>query len=251
MSQQDSPVFEGVIDTYCAKVYPKIGPGVAQPTPTEIASFYPVWGMVETQPIEIYMSQGRESSLTDPVRQEVSRLNKRIRGRNGRTEDAISIKPYNSANLKKKLEQKNDGVKRIFINDETTMQDFVDLLKSDDSVSLLRGNRFFTASIPQSKDDVVSSVNQAWLIKVAILSCLINEENAQTAVGNALRDELSNALAAEDINSFVANLAKSDDPAAGIGALRSRADYFLGKIVRLSTVVAEQLRLLKAFWTAA
>jgi hypothetical protein len=249
-STEEAKDIREVISEYFAPVARKLGPGAVEPTPTEIASFYPVFEMLETQAVEIYMPQQLKSSLTASVTTEIARLNKRIRERNGHKEDAISIKAYSSTNLPTILGNRNDGAKRIFINDETMAKAFSDIFVSDRDVGMLRGNRFFTAEVPQGGNDIERTVRQAWLVKVAILSCLLTEENANASIGDALRAELSGRII-DKVDIFVLNLARSDDAFAGISAVRSRLYYFLNKVVRLSEIIGEQIRILKAFWTAA
>ncbi len=243
-----APNIADIISDYAARIARDKGPGVVEPAPREIAAFYPLFGLLETQPVEIWLPQSVEKQLTAPVRAEIAKLNKRIRERSGSKEDAITIKPYDGANLSKKLAQKSDKVRRIFINDLSMTQYFRDVLRSADGVELFKGNRIFTTTIPQGRDELENSVFQAWLVKVSILSCLLTESNAPV-VGAALRSELEGRFEGDPAE-FIDNLAK-DETSATPEAVARRVNYFLGKIVKLSKVIAEQLRMLKAFWTAA
>ena len=55
----------------------------------------------------------------------------------------------------------------------------------------------------------------------------------------------------DNSSEFVENLAKEEDVATSPEAVSKRISYFLGKIVKLSQLIADQLRILKAFWVAA
>jgi hypothetical protein len=46
-------------------------------------------------------------------------------------------------------------------------------------------------------------------------------------------------------------LAKEEDASTTPEAVAQRIRFFLGKVVKLSEFIAEQLRILKAFWVAA
>jgi len=239
-----------IIDEYYyLKIAGKKGPGSLEIDLEKKASFYPIFEMLKTQSIEIYLPQGVYVSLTDAVGQEISRLNKRIRERTGNTKDAITIVPYNSSNLSKCLGRKDNGAKRVFINDLSMTQDFINITASDEGLNLLKGNRLITATIPQGKDDIENSVHQAWLMKVGMLGALLNENNVGT-VGAALNEELDGRVDGSS-KEYVNQLAKGETDSTNIADVRFRISYFLGKIVKLSNLVAEQLRTLKAFWTAA
>ena len=243
------PLIE-VISECFAPVMNDKGPGRTEPSPSEIGDFYPVFELIDNQTIEICVPQGLKTSIiaAEAVEDEIARLNKRIISRTGRKDEAISIKPYTSSNIESVLGRKGDGVRRIFIND-MTMTDVFSGLAASSRVSLLQGNRLITVNIPQGKDRMEDSVNQAWLIKVAILSALVEEKNMLT-IGNALKSELAGRIETGiDINEFVSNLFMSDNESRE--AVASRIKYFLGAIVKLSQFIGEQIRILKAFWTAA
>ena len=246
---EKKPLIE-VISECFAPVMENKGPGRTEPTSSEIGDFYPIFELIGTRTIEICVPQGLKNSIAaaEAVEDEISRLNKRIIARTGRKDDAISIKPYTTANIESVLGRKGDGVRRIFINDLTMTEIFSGLADSS-KANLLQGNRLITASIPQGKDRTEDSVNQAWLIKVAILSALVEEDNMLT-VGSALKSELADRVGVGiDINEFVSNLSLVDSEPQE--AVATRIKYFLGAIVKLSQFIGEQIRILKAFWTAA
>ncbi len=243
---EKSPILSAISE-YVIDIGLDIGPGSVEPTREEIASFYPIYEMFSRETVEIYLPSLMYSSLTDEVRREVANLNKRIRGRTGREDDAVSFRPYDSYNLDKFLKREKEGVRRIFVNDNS-MTDLLNSLLSGDS-SIFRGKRLITTSIPQTKDKKELSVYQAWLVKVALLSAMVEESNMLT-VGAALKEELKGRLDADsNISEFVTNLAGTENEA--VEAVAKRINYFLGKIVKLSQFIGEQIRILKAFWIAA
>jgi len=248
--------FEGIISEYVVKIGDGKGPGSkvsmesTEPTPSEIASFYPIYEILKAQPVEIYLPQDIDKSITAAVREEISKLNKRIRERNGDArEDAISIKPFNSINLGMLLKQRDDNVKRVFIaNNSSIIEELFEVFGKGNSADLLKGNRFLTADISQSKNDITNSIHQMWMIKVGILSCLLNNDNMIT-VGVALKTELSGKIDV-DVDDYVGRLAKEDNSATRDEVL-NRITYFTKHIVKLSELIGEQIRMLRAFKSAA
>jgi uracil phosphoribosyltransferase len=245
------PVSE-IISEYFAPVASHQGPGRTEPTPTEIGAFYPVFDSIKHQTIEIYLPQTLKNALTQEVADEIRALNKRVIARTGRKDDMIVVKAYTADSLMRVLERVHgdeaDTTKRIFVND-TTMTGAFGALTSLDRLYLLKGSRVITASVPKGRDRLEDSVRQAWLMKVSILSAIVNELNMST-VGSALRAELAGRLdAGIDVGDFVTRLVKTDKEDQGETA--NRIAYFLGAIVKLSTFIGEQIRILKAFWTAA
>ena len=246
-----------VIDEYALNAAKDIGPGSLEPSNlvNEIASFYPAINMLESERVEVYFPQNLNDSLTRSVTEEVKRINKiikdRARDHQGRadTEDPIKIIPYSSENLEKCLKRKADGVRRIFVNDLTMTAEFRRLTGSEGGLDLLRGNRVFTAAVLKGRGEDENTVNQAWLLKVALLSALLEEGNILT-IGASLRDELTGRISDDPVK-FMENLAKKEGDAVSREAVRVRISYFLGTIVKLSTIIGEQLRILKAFWIAA
>ena len=232
------------------------GPGSSiEPSVNEISAFYPVFEMLNGSRVEIYLEHGTSGALTAAVTEEIRKLNQRIKSRKeGRTDDAINIIAYDGKNLETLLKRagNNDGVRRIFVNNSKMNEAFESLIKTN--AELLKGNRLITAELPDAKDGVSKSVHQAWLIKFALLSALVEQENMST-VGAALEQELelSETAAGDGINTneFIGRLTESGKPDEGIDAIKGRAEYFLGNVVRLSQLIATQLRILKAFWTAA
>lgn len=222
---------------------------MVEPSALQIASFYPAFEMLQDRPIEIYIPQSLEKSLTASVRLEITKLNNRVRARSGKLADAITILPYNSTNLSKCLERKRENTRKIFINDLSMTDSFKSISDSDESVGIMKGNRLLTTSIEQGRDDVENSIHQAWLIKVSLLASLVNETNIGT-ISPLLEAELDGRVEG-DCRDFIVNLSKEENDLTDISIVRNRVNYFLGKIVKLSTLIGEQLRLLKAFWTAA
>ncbi|MCX5680335.1 MAG: hypothetical protein NTZ95_06795, partial [Candidatus Omnitrophica bacterium] len=245
-----------VIDEYGAPISRENGPGVLMPSPTEIASFYPAISMLESERVEVYLPKNISDSLTRSVTEEIRRINivirERIREHTARTDnidDPIKVVPYNSSNLESCLGRKGDGVRRIFVNDISMTADFRRLTDSEGGLDLLRGARIFTAAVPAGRGETEKTVNQAWLIKVAILVSLLDESNIVT-IGATLRAELE-GRGIDDPVKFVLNLSKVEDSSISRERVRDRINYFLGNIVVLSTFIGEQLRILKAFWIAA
>jgi len=230
-------------------------PGVtdSEPSVMDRVLFYPFFKELNTQNVEIYIPQGL--LLTPSVESAVKSLNERIRQRrdgDGLPECAgvkpIEIKKYNAMNLDKMLARKDSGSRRIFVADQSTVGDFRMLLDSGRQ-DLFRGNRLLTADTPQVNDDTENSVHQAWLIKVAMLSCLLTEDNYMT-VGTALEQEINGKIE-DNAEEYISRLAQVSKENLDNRDVSSRVNYFLGKVVRLSQLVAEQLKILKAFWTAA
>lgn len=239
-----------VIDDYSVAIGQK---SVVAPTPAEVAAFYPVFKELNGHTVRVFLSQATNNSLTQTLKDEISKLNQRIRERTGRTDDAIDIVPYNFNNLGTLLARKEkDGVKRIFVNDSYASSAFKSILDAESgegkSESILCGKRVITTEIPNGKADDENSVFQAWLIKVAILSALVNESNMST-VGTTLKEELMNRV--DGVDEFIGKLANTENEPANVAAVRERVNYFLGKIVKLSEFIGNQIRILKAFWTAA
>ncbi|MDP2929139.1 MAG: hypothetical protein Q8O01_03615 [Candidatus Omnitrophota bacterium] len=239
-----------IISTHAARIGLDSGPGsTIESTTEEIASFYPVYSELNTQRIEIYLPQHVHTSITASVWDEIGALNRRIRERTGRNEDAISITPFNLYNFRAILGRKSGDVRRIFVNDASSDIWFRSLLKNTDGIDLLKGKRIITTNFTCGTDGIENSVNQMWLMKVSMLSCLLNEGN-MAIVGSALKAEFEGRLEGS-VNEFVNELAKEEDSQVSREAVARRINYFLGKIVKLSTFIGEQLRILKAFWIAA
>jgi 3-phosphoglycerate kinase/CRP-like cAMP-binding protein/sugar phosphate isomerase/epimerase len=236
-----------VIYEYFAHAAKNKGPGRTEPYEDEIAAFYPVFGDLNRTAVEIYLPQAMSNSITAEVSREIAGLNKRIRARTGMTGDAISLKPYDSRNLEVKLAQKAPGVRRIFVNDMTMAADLRELAEKRPSV--FAGNRLITMSVPAGRTVEESSVNQAWLVKVAILSAMADESNTGT-VGAALRAELEGRISVR-VDDFVSNLVRAENELTPDASVAARVNFFLGAVVRLSQFIADQIRILKAFWTAA
>jgi 2-keto-3-deoxy-6-phosphogluconate aldolase len=248
------PITE-IIDTYFADPRNGYGPGVLTPSPAEIASFYPAISMLENERVEVYLPKDISDSLTRSVTEEIRRMNivirERIRKHTGRKDvaDPIEIIPYDSVNIEACLKRNGDGVRRIFVNDTTMTAEFRRLTESESGLDILRGRRIVTMSLPKGRDETEKTVNQAWLIKVSLLSALLDESNILT-VGASLKDEISGRISDNPVR-FVENLAKAEGDAASRDAIRARVNYFMNTIVKLSTFIGEQLRILKAFWIAA
>lgn len=246
-----SPVAEQpltkIMSEYAIRYDLERGPAGVEPSVLEIASFYPVFDPLKTIRAEIYLQQDTEKALADALRRDIAGLNDRIRERNGgAVEDAIKIIPYNETNLDAILKRKPDAnVRRIFVNTPSTTP----LFRAAALAGLLRGNRFFTADVPAGWNDVENTINQAWLVKVSLLSCILDDSNKLT-VGNALKAELDGRIT-DNADDFVNNLAIEENDDTDPTAVSVRVNYFLGTVVKLSVIIARQLRLLKAFWTAA
>lgn len=248
-----------VISEYAVKVMGDAGPGLIEPSVDEIASFYPIVNMLEGQRVEIYLPKGLSDSMTRSVTEEIKSINKKIRERiikkTGRnvTDDPINILPYDSSNLERCLERKGDGVRRIFINDLLMTADFKRLADpaNDVGAELLRGKRVITMAVPKGKNETENTVNQSCMFKIGLLSALLDESNVLT-VGEKLKEELYGRISSDMYSKFINNLASRDDSVSR-DAVRDRINYFLlpGSIVKISTLIGEQLRILKAFWIAA
>jgi len=255
MVSKDIPT---VIDEYAADPRNGYGPGILEPL--DIASFYPAVNMLEHVRVEVYLTKGTKDPLTKSISEDIKRINiivrERIRkhtGRKDNIEDPIKLLPYNSSNLNDCLGRKGDNVRRIFVNDLSMTADFRNLADPENKAGadLLRGKRVITMAVPDGRNETESTVNQAWLLKVTLLSALLDESNTLT-VGASLEDEIKGRIFG-DPKKFVENMAKIEDDSASNAAIRDRVNYFLlpGSIVKLSAFIGEQLRILKAFWVAA
>lgn len=244
---EKSPI-PSAISEYVVYIGLDKGPGSLEPTTKEIASFYPIYEILSHQAVEIYLPQAAKGSLTDAVKQEIINLNKRIRERTGRKDDAISLKAYDANNLEKLLENRNEGARRIFVNDNTMTDVFKGLL-SQSKAAVLKGSRLITTNMPQTQDKKELSIYQAWLVKVALLSAMVEDSNMLT-VGSALQEELKDRLDNDiDINEFIFVLSRTENET--MEQVAARINYFLGNIIKVSQFIGEQIRILKAFWTAA
>jgi UDP-glucose 4-epimerase len=234
-----------VIDDYFAPVMQKSGPGRTEPTATEISWFNFIFREFDDKKqVIIYMPEALFSKITSDVEYERKQLNKKLQSRTGLA-DTVVFRAYNDRNVEKLLRGKDSNVRRIFLNDLSMTSAFSGLIKSKSE--LLVDNRVLTAQIKQGSNLNENSVFQAWLFKTALLSCLVTDSNMPT-VGSALQAEVEGRIKG-DSGKFVANMAKDDSNAADAAI---RVKYFVyDAIVRVSTIIGEQIRILKAFWTAA
>ncbi|MDO8536594.1 MAG: hypothetical protein Q7S30_06285 [Candidatus Omnitrophota bacterium] len=231
------------------------------PSPNEIARFYPVINELKVQPVEIYMHKAVVDTLADTVKEKIKELNKNIREFNAEEgrhvgPDAVTIKPFTSANLKKLLNNKNGNARRIFINDPliTDAKEAFEAILANEP-ELFRANRVITAKVENGASDAEYAVNQEWLTKVSILSVLLSPDNLNT-IRPMLLAQLDGKIESDtgesvDINDYINRLAQEEGVDAGTASISARIKYFLGKTIKLTNLIAEQLRILKAFWTAA
>jgi hypothetical protein len=78
---------------------------------------------------------------------------------------------------------------------------------------------------------------------------MADESNTGT-VGAALRAELEGRISVR-VDDFVSNLVRAENELTPDASVAARVNFFLGAVVRLSQFIADQIRILKAFWTAA
>lgn len=239
--------FVRIIGEYFAKAARDKGPGRTEPNPIEIAEFYPIHEAIKAGSVEVYLPQILNNAIDGSVKSEIAALNKRIRERTGRQDDAVTLRPYDGRNLEAKLAQKRQDVRRIFVNDMTMTADIRNM--AAERATAFTGNRLITVSVPSGRNAQETAVNQAWLVKVALLSAMVEDDTIST-VGAALRDELEGRIPVS-ASEFISNLTRAENDLTPVSSVATRINYFLGAIVKLSQFAGEQIRILKAFWTAA
>ena len=274
VQEQTKSVFEA-IDELGAPIVREFGPSVLTPSATEVASFYPAVNMLEEIRVEIYLSEGAKRSLDrSPMGEEIKRMNKIIRERIGKKtgradiEDPIKPLSCNSTNLKtclgrkEKTEAEEAKVRRIFVNDSELDAEFKKLVGDD--INLLRGKRVITMNVEKGNSDIENTVREACRFKIELLSALLDESNKLT-IGARLKDELAGRIdvsdgiledrsienLAKDPETFISYLLRKEDSATTDKVIRARVEYFRGAMVKISTFIGEQLRILKAFLMAA
>ncbi|MDP3789958.1 MAG: hypothetical protein Q8R48_06105 [Candidatus Omnitrophota bacterium] len=232
-----------------------------EPTPTEIAQFYPVINELKVQPVEIYLHKNAADSLLRSVREKIDSFNKSIREFNRKEdrrieEKAVTIKSYTSVNLGVLLKNKNTNTRRIFINDPSikdAKEAFEAILANE--AELFKANRFITARIKKGENDIETASNQEWLFEISIPSALLTPDNLNTMrpilaaqLDGKIFDDTGESV---DINDYINRLSQEEGADASAVSISERVKYFLGKTIKLTTLIAEQLRICKAFWTAA
>jgi len=239
--------FVKIISDYIISIGRDIGPGSETPLVGDLESIYRTIQILRENQIEVLMPQ--DIGLTEDMQVAL----RDARRRDGR--DVINCRLYLTSNdLKRILKQEaQPGVKRIVITDNMA-KDQIEYL-SLTSPEIFRNIRLLNITLPTNYHEVrtnAKTVFQARMIAMAVFARLL-ERDKTPMVEAILRDMLRGALDVDEtgLDEFIRRMGEPEESTAGIGQIRERIAYFLGKSVSLIEKLGRELQLMKAFWTAA
>ncbi len=234
-----------ILEGWTARIERNKGPGAF--THKDLEGIYKIVELFHNSQIEIFMPQ--KVKLTEAIKIAIAKIKKR------KGEEVIRCREYSgSDNLAKLLSQPApQGVQRIVVSEESLASGIAALVQS--SPSLFAGVRIYNAALPENYDGMEKdekTLHQAKLMNIAILARLF-EKGKTPRIEMFLREYLTNSLEGgeKDADEFIANLQESEDEAKDTSKVTKRILFFLGKIVRLTEILAREMRLMKEFWTAA
>ncbi|MBN2452627.1 MAG: 6-phosphogluconolactonase [Candidatus Omnitrophica bacterium] len=234
-----------VIDDYIARVDKKKGPG--RLVLGDMENIYKSVSLLHESSIEIFIPQNVK--LTGTMKKVLAD----IRKREGR--DVIKCREFSSEdNLKTLLSQQApNGVKRIVISEEAMDSWIIGIIAENPNLFL--GVRLYNVALPHGYDKMKAdekNIYQAKMLNIAILARLF-EKDKTPAVEALLKDMLTGCVGVGevDVRDFINGLPESDDEVSDTAKITLRIMGFLNRIVRLTDILARDLRLMKEFWTAA
>ena len=203
-------------------------------------------GLFDASKMEIFMPVGIK--LTQPVIDYFER----IRAKYG--DNAVKIRPYSGADhLSQMLEKEPAGVKRVVIVQSAAAAQIA--LIATRSPKIFANVRLYSVELPKDYATMgrdAETVFQSKMLNIAILIRLF-EKNKTPMVEALLREYISNAFGEEreEADQFIAMLQESPDESVNVESVTKRINYFLGTIVRLTEILARELKLMQVFLTAA
>jgi len=206
-------------------------------------NIYKTIELLHNSQIEIFVPQRHK--LTDSMKKALSDIRKR------KGEDVIKCREYNGAQRLAALlaSPTSKNVKRIVIADNRDYSQIRGLV--DTQPEIFMGVRLMNAILPddyENLEDVERTLYQAKMINIAILERLF-EKNETPMVEALLRNMLKGCV--EGIDDYIANIAESDGEAKDPNRIKMRILFCLSKAVSFVEKIGQEIRLMKAFWTAA
>ena len=241
--------FVKLISEYIVRLGLEKGPGIEALSTVELENLYKTVNLLSEVHVELFIPQ--QVKLTENMQTAIKDMGKKEGG------SYIICRQYSDLqNLTKLLESPPTG-KRIVITDiaEEKDQDEMARLVAKHPESF-RVTRLLNIMLPvnySNMDNIEKTVYQAKIVTIAILARLF-EKNKTPMVEMLLRYMIKGCLDVDDkgMNEYFDELGNPND-GQGLSreALIKRILFLIGKTIKVVERIGEEIRLMKAFWTAA
>ncbi|OGW93951.1 MAG: hypothetical protein A3G36_04390 [Omnitrophica bacterium RIFCSPLOWO2_12_FULL_45_13] len=241
--------FVKLISEYIVRLGLEKGPGIEALSTVELENLYKTVNLLSEVHVELFIPQ--QVKLTENMQTAIKDMGKKEGG------SYIICRQYSDLqNLTKLLESPPAG-KRIVITDiaEEKDQDEMARLVAKHPESF-RVTRLLNIMLPvnySNMDNIEKTVYQAKIVTIAILARLF-EKNKTPMVEMLLRYMIKGCLDVDDkgMNEYFDELGNPND-GQGLSreALIKRILFLIGKTIKVVERIGEEIRLMKAFWTAA
>ncbi len=241
------PLIVKIISEYVVQVYQGKGPGSDKLSVKEWENIYKAVSLFHSERIEIFMP--KEAWLDEEMQNVLRDI--RIRCR---SDDIVICHEYSYCGKKPLGEwldtPAKEGVKRIVVVEKSSADNIMAIVNA--KPKRFEGVRLMQIALPKeysSMPKIEQTAQQAKIITIAILARLFERTDATSMKEAILTAMLEGTM--KDVSGFLNGLPESEGEANNPAMIVSRVENCLKNVISIVERIGEEIRFMKAFWTAA